>query len=164
MPQKAFFVANQAKTISELNWKPLLLLAAVAVLLLVITLSGFGAKRDFSKLSPTEVVQEYYEAFGRQDYAAMYALMSDGFKKVEPTAKDFETFKSYISKYYETADGVKVLGAREVSNDGMQAVVDYEVELFIKTGSRKVESEFVLKKKENGWKLVHPYGLNPETE
>lgn len=143
-----------------------MLLAFIFLLLLIAVFAffGFGMKRDYASLSPTEVVREYYEAFGRQDYAAMYALMSDGFKQIEPTAKDFETFKEYISKYYQTADGVKVLSVRETFNSETGATVEYAVELNLKTGARKVTSEFELKKKENGWKLVHPYGLNAEQE
>ncbi|MBI5158808.1 nuclear transport factor 2 family protein [Candidatus Micrarchaeota archaeon] len=141
------------------------LLPILALLILVLAAFFlFSFKRDYSTLSPTEVVREYYEAFGRQDYASMYALMSDGFKEIEPTAKDFETFKQYISKYYQTADGVKVLSVRETFNGEGEATVEYSVELNLKTGSRKVSSEFELKKKENGWKLTHPYGLNAEQE
>ncbi len=168
---KSIFVANK-KASSPPAKKPgnkpdnklFIGIAALAVLLLAITFFGISGKRDLSKLTPSEVVREYYESFGRQDYAAMYELLSDGFKKIEPTAKDFQTFKNYLSRYYQTADGVSVLGVREASNDGETAVVEYEVELFVKTGSRKVKSEFILKKKDNGWKLIHPYGLNSEAE
>ncbi len=125
--------------------------------------TGNTVKKDISKLGPKEVVSSYYNAFANKDYETMYALISDGFKKIEPTAKDFNTFKAYISKYYNTASYIKLIDVSEESNDGETVLISYKVELGLNAGKKDLESSFTVKKKVNGWKLVHPYGENIDT-
>ena len=94
----------------------------------------------------------------------MYSLVSDGFKKIEPTAKTFEDFKSYMAKFYDTSLGVRVIEAKESYKNDKEAGVDYKIEITNKDGTKKEFSNtYTLKKKTNGWKLIHPYGQNIDT-
>ncbi len=120
-------------------------------------------KIDVSLLQPAEVVRLYYESFGKKDYAAMYALISDGFKEIEPTAKTYDLFAAEMGKYFKSGRGMKVLEIKEPEVDGDTAVVGYKVVLQLNTGERELDSVFTLRKRHNSWKLIHPYGQNIDT-
>ncbi|MBI3037369.1 nuclear transport factor 2 family protein [Candidatus Woesearchaeota archaeon] len=120
-------------------------------------------KIDVSLLQPAEVVRLYYESFDKKDYAAMYALISDGFKEIEPTAKTYGLFAAEMGKYFKSGRGMKVLEMKEPEVDGDTAVVGYRVVLQLNTGERELDSVFTLRKRHNGWKLIHPYGQNIDT-
>lgn len=113
---------------------------------------------------PEQIVREYYNSFDNKNYEKMYELISEGFKKIEPTAKTLDEFKSYMAKFYDSAKGIKLKTAEITSNDGTKATVDYLAIIEMKNGQNKeLKSTFTLKKKENGWKLIHPYGENIDT-
>lgn len=118
---------------------------------------------NVSGLQPAEVVRLYYEAFDKKDYATMYALISDGFKEIEPTAKTYELFAAEMGKYFKSGKGIKVVEVKEPEVDNDTAVVGYKVMLQLNTGSRELDSVFTLRKRHNGWKLIHPYGQNIDT-
>ena len=133
------------------------------IFLLILTLVFIGGclsqqTKDVTNLTPKEVVGTYYNSFDTKDYATMYALISDGFKEIEPTAKDLETFSQRISKYFETGNGIKIKEVEEISNDGSSATVDYTLEMDLFSGKKELRSTFTIKKRANGWKLIHPYG------
>ncbi len=115
---------------------------------------------DVSSLQPAEVARLYYESFDRKDYTTMYALISDGFKEIEPTAMTYELFATEMDKYFKGGKGIKVVEIKEPEVDNDTAVVGYKVLLQLSTGNRELESVFTLKKRHNGWKLIHPYGPN----
>lgn len=122
------------------------------------------SSEDVSILTPQEVVILYFQAWNDEQYDAMYSLISDGFKQIEPTAKTFEDFKSYINKFYDTSLGVSVVSAKEAYQNEKEAGIEYKIEIKNKDGTKKpFSSSYTLKKRENGWKLIHPYGENIDT-
>ncbi len=111
--------------------------------------------------SPGDVVMLYFTAWNEGRYADMYSAVSDGFKKIEPTAIDLLSFKEYVSS--QGIVSLALLNVEEVSNDGETAVVAYSVAIVSEDGNRKVfDGEFTLKYRQGdvvqGWKLIHPYG------
>ena len=119
---------------------------------------------DVYTLNPEQVVILYFQSWNDEQYNVMYSLISDGFKQIEPTAKKFDDFKSYMAKFYETSLGVKVIEAKESYRNEKEAGVDYKIEITIKDGTKKeFASTYTLKKIVNGWKLIHPYGQNIDT-
>src|SRR3989338_2176767 len=111
-------------------------------------------------INPGLVVKTYYESLDRKDYETMYYLISDGFKKIEPTANDFQTFKNYMGNFFDVATGVEVVNVKETSNNGKESTVDYTINILSQSGKKEFKSTFTLKKRETGWKLIHPYGDN----
>lgn len=96
----------------------------------------------------------------------MYATLSDGFKRIDPNAKDLVTFRSFASS--QGIEGVNIISIEEKSNDGKTASVDYSVEFILSDGSRSpFTGTFTLKFRQGdviqGWKLIHPYGENIDT-
>ena len=91
----------------------------------------------------------------------MYSAISDGFKQIEPTAKTFEDFKAYLSKFYETSSGINIVEIKETYKNEKEAGINYKIEITEKDGAKKeFSSTYTLKKRANGWKLIHPYGNN----
>ncbi len=116
---------------------------------------------DVSTLTPEQVVILYFQAWNDEQYDIMYSLISDGFKKIEPTAKTFDEFKTYMEKFYDTALGVRIAEAKETYKTDKEASVDYKIEITRKDATkREFSSAYTLKKRANGWKLIHPYGEN----
>ena len=119
---------------------------------------------DASILNPEQVVILYFQSWNDEQYNVMYSLISDGFKQIEPTAKKFDDFKSYMAKFYETSLGVKVIESKESYRNEKEAGVDYKIEITNKDNTKKeFSSTYTLKKRANGWKLIHPYGQNIDT-
>ena len=119
---------------------------------------------DVSDLTPEQVVTLYFQAWNDKKYDIMYSLISDGFKQIERTAKTFDDFKSYIEKFYDTSSGVNILEAKEHYKNDKEATVDYKIEITNKDGTNKeFSSTYTLRKRINGWKLIHPYGKNIDT-
>ena len=115
-------------------------------------------------LTPEQVVSLYFQAWNDEKYDIMYSLISDGFKKIEPTAKTFEDFKAYISKFYDTSAGVNIVSAKEEYKNEKESGVNYKIEIIGKDGNKKeFNSTYTIKKRTNGWKLIHPYGQNIDT-
>ena len=119
---------------------------------------------DVSALTPEQVVILYFQVWNDEQYDVMYSLISDGFKQIEPTAKTFDDFKAYMEKFYDTALGVRIVEAKETYKTDKEAGIDYKIEITRKDGSkREFSSVYTLKKRANGWKIVHPYGENIDT-
>ena len=115
-------------------------------------------------LTPEQVVSLYFQAWNDEKYEIMYSLISDGFKKIEPTAKTFEDFKANMEKFYDTANNIRLLDAKEEYRNDREAGVSYKIEIEDKDGTKKdFSSTYTLKKRTNGWKLIHPYGKNIDT-
>lgn len=119
---------------------------------------------------PAAVVRQYFEAWNAGDYVNRYATISDGFKKIDPQAKDLAAFKQFASS--QGIKGVNIISIKEKSNDGATAAVDYEVEFILSDGKNNgnkqaVKDTFTLKYRQGdviqGWKLIHPYGENIDT-
>ena len=93
----------------------------------------------------------------------MYAVISDGFKKIDPNAKDLATFRNFASS--QGIESINILNIEEKSNDETTAQVDYSIEFILSDSNKRPFSDkFTLKYRKGdviqGWKLIHPYGEN----
>ena len=122
------------------------------------------SSEDVSTLTPEQIVILYFQAWNDEQYDVMYSLISDGFKQIEPTAKTFDDFKANMEKFYDTALEVRIVEAKESYRTEKEAGIDYKIEITRKDGTkREFSSVYTLKKRANGWKLIHPYGENIDT-
>lgn len=122
--------------------------------------------QNYSFPSPEKAVNQYFIAWNNKDYVNMYATFSDGFKKIEPTAKTLQDFKNYIDS--QGIEKVEIKSIKEISNDGQTASVDYDVEFILSNGQKiPDQGTFTLKYRNAdiimGWKLIHPYGKKIDT-
>ena len=109
--------------------------------------------------TPVDIVKMYYAAWGNKDYAKMYGLVSDDWKAVEPTARTQHGFTNYMASFFSKFDGIRAPFASEQSNDGTLAHVSVAVEIRMLDGKYVTTNQTVsLALKQNGWKLVQPYG------
>ncbi|MEK6983098.1 MAG: hypothetical protein AABX33_00865 [Nanoarchaeota archaeon] len=114
---------------------------------------------DISALTPEQVVVLYFKSWNIKKYDIMYSLISDGFKKIEPTAITFDDFQLYMSSFFETGSGINVVEAREEYQNEKGAGVKYKIKIIEKDGTKKeFINAYTLKKKSDRWKLIHPYG------
>ena len=121
-------------------------------------------QNDVSSLTPKQVVRIYYESWNNKNYEVMYSLISDGFKQIEPTAKTFDDFKNYMSKFYDTSTGIEIVEIKESYQNDKESGVNYKINVVGKNGKKtQFGSIYTLKKRANGWKLIHPYGNNIDT-
>lgn len=165
--------------------RPVFLFASIAIFLIALSLivtqnmqntnlpgfDLFGSQEisqptDYTIKKPEEVVRQYFESWDRKDYPNMYATLSDGFKRIDPNAKDLSTFKDFASS--QGIEGVRIISMKEKSNDGRTAIVAYSVEFTLSDASKQpFNDEFTLKFRHGdvipGWKLIHPYGQNIDT-
>ena len=133
----------------------------VAVLSLLMLLTACGQTVDDT---PADVVKQYFTAWNDKDYATMYSLVSDGFKKIEPTAATLESFQKEVEHmdiFMKAGKNIPI-SATTVSNDGRIAKVDYVIELVLNSGKQQFPGTYTLRKTDDGWKLIHPYGKNAD--
>src|SRR3989338_9206815 len=78
-----------------------------------ITLTKDDQIPDYETPSSEKVVEQYFAAWGNKNYPDMYAAISDGFKRIEPTARDLRAFKEYAGS--QGIDGVNILSIKESS-------------------------------------------------
>ncbi len=122
------------------------------------------SSEDVSSLTPEQVVILYFQAWNDEQYDVMYSLISDGFKQIDPQAKTIAEFKANMKKFFDVALGVRIIEAAESYNNGQEAGIDYKIEIINKDNTKKeFSSTYTLKKRTNGWKLIHPYGENIDT-
>ena len=138
----------------------ILILVFLSVISLFLAGCSNKADSDANILRPEYAVKLYYESLDNKDYEIMYSLISDGFKKIDPLAKDYSTFEEYMSKFFDTATGVEVISVKETSNNGKKSTVDYTINILNSREKNEFKSTFTLKKQADGWKLIHPYGDN----
>ncbi len=137
-------------------------------ILFVIFLAGIILKNnkpieEYNYPSPGKVVEQYFTSWNNKDYANMYASFSDGFKKVEPTAKNLQDFKNYVES--QGIESVEIVDIKEISKNGQTASVDYNIQFVLSNGQNTpYKGTFTLKYRIGdviqGWKLIHPYGEN----
>ena len=121
---------------------------------------------NYQVAPPEEVVRQYFTAWNNKDWPNMYAAISDGFKKIDPNARNLSTFRTFASS--QGVEGVNILSIKEESNDGSTAAVAYSVEFVLSNGNTSPFSDrYTLKFRQGdiilGWKLIHPYGANIDT-
>jgi hypothetical protein len=131
-------------------------------LLLVLSLASCAPAREvtpFVEGTPVEITQKYFNAWAERDYGAMYDLVSDGWKALEPTAHTKKDFSKFVSGFYDHAAGLRLVFASEQSNTGSEATVSVALEVQLKDGRFATNNQtLTLRLKDNGWKLIHPYG------
>src|SRR3989338_579717 len=144
------------------NKKNYAIIAAFALFIIAgivyITLTNDDKIPDYETQSPEKVVEQYFAAWNNENYPDMYAAVSDGFKKIEPTAKDLRAFKSYAES--QGIESVNILSIKEISNDGITALVEYSIEFVLSNGKKtKFDGTSTLKYRQGdiipGWKLIH---------
>ncbi len=141
-----------------------IILIVFAVSLEVILNTSKTVKEDvYIEPLPDEVVRTYFTSWSNKNYVNMYSTISDGFKQIEPTAKDLSSFREYVAS--QGIKSVHIISITQKSNDGGTAVVDYLVEFVLEEGiKRDFAGSFTLKYRDGdvikGWKLIHPYGEN----
>ena len=121
---------------------------------------------NYQVAPPEEVVRQYFTSWNNKDWPNMYATLSDGFKKIDPNARDLAAFRNFASS--QGIEGVNIISIKETSNDGTTASVGYSVEFVSADGNKRPFSDrFTLKFRQGdiipGWKLIHPYGPNIDT-
>ncbi len=140
-----------------------------AIILIAILIGGIiyaniqKGDEEYEFPPPEKVVVQYFESWSAGDYSNMYATLSDGFKEIEPTAKDLRVFKEYVE--IQNINGIEIVNINEISNDEKTAVVEYKVNFILEDSKKEPYSgSFTLKYREadviRGWKLIHPYGEN----
>lgn len=144
----------------------IVILVAIFLIGIVITNNQKKEEIGYNFPTPAEVVTQYFTSWNNKDYQNMYATISDGFKKIEPTAKDLLTFKDYAES--QKIKNISIFSINEKSNDGITAEVIYSVEFILEDDTTtKYDSTFTLKNRQTdvirGWKLIHPYGGNIDT-
>ena len=140
----------------------IVIVLAVILIGVILVQDGVSTGQDqYQVPSPEQAVNQYFTSWNNKDWPNMYATISDGFKKIDPNAKDLATFRAYASS--QGVDGVRILEIKETANDGAVSTVQYSVE-FIAASTRRFDGAFTLKYRPGdvirGWKLVHPYGPN----
>jgi len=122
------------------------------------------SSEDISALTPEQVVILYFQAWNDEQYDVMYSLISDGFKQIDTQARTLSEFKANMEKFNDTANNIGLLYAKEEYQNDNEAGVSYKIEIENKDGAKKeFRSTYTLKKRANGWKLIHPYGENIDT-
>ena len=81
-----------------------------------IAISNEEEKIEYTTPSPEKVVGQYFTEWDNKNYPDMYAAISDGFKKIEPTAKDLRAFKSYAES--QGINSIEILSIKESSTKG----------------------------------------------
>ena len=150
---------KQNKKILYIGLSILFLILVVGIILV----NNKPVEEEYNFPSPEKVVEQYFTSWNNEDYVNMYATFSDGFKKIEPTAKTLQDFKDYVNT--QNINGVNIRDIKEINNDGQTASVDYNVEFVLGNGQKSIyDGTFTLKYREGdiikGWKLIHPYGEN----
>src|SRR3989304_4278101 len=75
-----------------------------------ITLTKEEEVPEYQTPSPEYVVKQYFNSWNDGSYPDMYAAISDGFKKIEPTTKDLTAFKGYAES--QGIEGVNILSIK----------------------------------------------------
>jgi hypothetical protein len=140
--------------------KWLLLLSVILIAGCVEDSSLFTPRIISTANSPEDAVRLYFESWNNKDWRGMYNLISDGFKKIEPTAANYSAFEKFLDA--SAVKSVKIQLINVTSNDGTTANIDYIVIYNMSNTTAKSESNFIVKFKPNdkppGWKMIQPYG------
>ena len=132
---------------------------ALLVLLAACMPQERAPEAPFVEGTPVEIIEKYYNSWSVRDYATMYSLVSDGWKVLEPTARTQRDFAEFLDGAFDITKGIKIVSAVEMSNSGNEAIVAISLETELMDGRIAVsEQTLTLRLKENGWKLIHPYG------
>ena len=146
------------------------LLGFILIIAVGIIFVNFGPnppeKNTYKMPGPEDIVRQYFESWNTKDWPNMYAALSDGFKKIDPNAKDLDAFRKYAES--QNIASIKIINIKLDSKTSTTATVSYIVEFTLAGGGTKqVLDKFTLKYRSGdvipGWKLIHPYGPNIDT-
>jgi|SRR3989338_2498136 len=154
------------ETNNKILYVGLFILGVIVVIGIIWTNLRSTNEEEYNFPSSKKVVEQYFNSWNIKDYANMYSTFSDGFKKIEPTAKDLASFRDYVNS--QRIERVEINNIEEKTNDGKTASVDYDVIFVLDDGQRiTYKDTFTLKFRTGdiiqGWKLIHPYGDNIDT-
>lgn len=115
--------------------------------------------------TPEGVVRAYFVFWREKNYAGMYDLFSDGFKKIEPTAATLEDFSAYAKS--QGIDAIEITSIENEYQTEKEAGINYKVTFFVHDKIIPYEGTFTLKYRDQdqkpGWKMIHPYGEHIDT-
>ena len=118
-----------------------------------------ASERDILTLNPQEIVNLYFQSWKDGKYEIMHSLISDDFKKNEPSAKTFEEFKNHLNLIYAKVKSVDLIDSSISSQEEKKASVTYKLEIEYNDKTRRVfTSSYNLSKTLSGWKIDNPYG------
>lgn len=118
---------------------------------------------DYDFPEPSIVVEQYFTSWSNKNYPDMYSTISDGFKRIEPSAKNFQDFKAYVNS--QNIKSINIVNTETITKDKQTAKISYNTILTTNEGKIILnEGIFTLKYRIGdvikGWKLIHPYGEN----
>ncbi len=152
------------KNKSSLIEKMFLVLFVILLVLVIVQQTG-SINQTVSRSTPEGSVRYYFEAWNNKSYDVMYNAISDGFKKVEPTAANLSEFTKLINS--SDVNRVDILLINTTSNDGFSANVDFDVIYYINNVPAPSKSNFLLIYRSDdrvpGWKIIQPYGAKVES-
>ena len=141
-----------------MKWQILIILLPI----LFISACSTAVLEDSEKENAISVVKTYFESWNHEDYTSMYEQMSDGFKKIEPTANTLSNFTAYAKSQNVESVTVETLEVKKITRT--KATIDYSVIFMINNNQIPFSGTFTLKYKPEdsipGWKMIHPYGDN----
>lgn len=112
---------------------------------------------DLSSLGPEDVVKAYYQARANKDYRTAYALISDGFKEIDPTAETYEKFQAEMSHSFSSINITNPVEIGPFSIEKDRAIVSYRLNFEHENGG-PFRYSHKLMKAQSGWKILNPYG------
>lgn len=107
---------------------------ALVVTLLLLTTACAQQPSASETAIAEKIVVDYYTALNNKDYQTMYGLISEGFKQIEPTAKTYDAFSTYMSKFFDTAKSIRVESTKATSATPANIVIEYAAIIELKNG------------------------------
>lgn len=133
------------------------------VLMVVVLISGCGpstgekAKKDLSNLSPTEVVEAYYNSIASQDYSTAKNCLSDELVQqyVDSPYSDLNNIKKLTDLKVHPAAPIKLYGKNfaEVQVTA-EYVAEYKEEKALVNGKQFMFIYVAQKEKDSPWKII----------
>ncbi len=93
------------------------------LLLLLIVACG----QLLENLEATEVSELYYNAIGQRQYATAYALLGEEYRAANNHATTLAKFSEEAESLLQSEGALRVVDVNEISNDGVNAMVDVRV-------------------------------------
>ena len=134
--------------------------------IIIINSKNKKSVEEYDFPNPEEIVRQYFTAWSNKDFPNMYSTISDGFKRIEPTAATFQDFKNYVNS--QGIESIDITNIEETGNNEETATVSYNGVFTLSNGQKtNYDGTFTLKYRKGdviqGWKLIHPYGDNIDT-
>src|SRR3972149_5660800 len=111
------------KNKSSLIEKMFLVLFVILFVLVIVQQAG-SINQTASLLTPEGSVRYYFEAWNNKSCDVMYNAISDGFKKIEPTAANLTEFIKLIESSHVNRVDIRLINT--TTNDGFSANVDFD--------------------------------------